>query len=347
MTPFCLIFLSLLGLSFLPLSAALIAEKALICGIGKNIEKTIPNVIHSATLLGEQFSDYRIIIYENNSKDKSKKLLQKWASRNPRVLLTSEYLDKKTIAAQCKMKVYNRTETIARARNKVLDIAMKDTFRDYAYIIWVDLDLHKSWDITNIVDTILHPEQEWDAVLGNGAYDLFALRDPEFPIGFELIGDAYYHQIDRVRSQFILDPSGPWRKVYSAFGGLGIYKRSAIKKCRYSGVVTKDLEKVVGNWLERAYLEQDVCFLDTYEWILSTSYIVDLYKKRLSFSHRDRLPERLGMRLHNENGLGEIIWFSCTKKRTLPWTCEHITFHASMIVRGHDKIFINPRIITQ
>jgi glycosyltransferase involved in cell wall biosynthesis len=333
-------------LCVLLLSSAVIDEMVLICGIGKNIEKAIPNVIQSATLLGEKFLDYRIIIYDNNSKDKTKKLLQKWAHRNPRVIFLSEYLDKKTLADQCKMKVYNRTEAIARARNKVLDVAMRNTFRDYAYVIWVDLDLQRPWDIANIIDTILHPEQEWDAVLANGSYDLFAMRDPEFPIGFELIGEEYYNHLDRVQSRFILDPHGPWRKVYSAFGWLGIYKRAAIRKCRYSGIVTKDLERVVHRWLERAYLEQDVCFLDIYEWLLSTSYIVDLYKEHLSFSRRDRLPKRLGMRLHNENGLGKVIWFSCTKKRTLPWICEHIPCHASMSLRGYNKIFINPRIIS-
>jgi hypothetical protein len=135
-----------------------------------------------------------------------------------------------------KSKVVNRTEAIARARNKVLDIAMEDAYVDFKYVIWVDLDLPRPWDVSNILETILHPEEEWDAVLANGAYDLFALRDPEFPVGFELIGDAFYLYLEQIRSRFILDPNGPWRKVYSAFGGLGIYKRSAIKRCRYSGV---------------------------------------------------------------------------------------------------------------
>ncbi|MBS0604573.1 MAG: hypothetical protein JSS60_05995 [Verrucomicrobia bacterium] len=54
----------------------------------------------------------------------------------------------------------------------------------------------------------------------------------------------------------------------------------------------------------------------------------------------------MGVRLHNANGLGRVVWFSCTRKCTLPWTCEHVPFHASMILKGHDRLFINPRLTT-
>lgn len=322
-----------------------VPEKVLICGIGKNIQTTIQNVLQSATELGSKFIDYRIIIYENNSKDKSKKFLNKWAKRDPHVILISEDLDKRELAEQFQMKVYNRTEAIARARNIVLDIAKQDRYEDYKYVIWVDLDIPKAWDVANIIDTILHPEQEWDAVLANGAYDLFALRDPEFPIGFELIGEEHTNHVDEIWARLVLDPNGPWRPVYSAFGGLGIYKRNAIKNCRYSGIVTKDLERVVHQWLKEAYRNQNVCFLDIYHRLLSMAPVIDLYNELVP--HRGRLPECIGLRLHNENGFGNVAWFSCTKRRTLPWTCEHIPFHASMIVRGYNKIFINPRLISQ
>ena len=317
-----------------------IPEKVLICGVCKNVEKAIPNTIHSATELGKQFLDYRVIIYENNSTDQTKQLFQEWAKKDPHVLFLSEDLSKKQLARQLKMKMRNRTESIARARNKVLDVAMQTNYEDYAYVIWADLDFTASWDIKSLVDTILHPEQEWDAVLANGAYDLFAFRDREFPIGFELLGNRYWQQLDKMRARFSLDPNGSWRKVYSAFGGLGIYKRSAIKGCRYSGVVTKDLETVVLTWVQKAQECKDVCFWDEYQQLLATASIVELKKEYLI--DRKKFPDELGMRLQN----GKITWFSCTPKRTLPWTCEHVPFHASMILRGHDKIFVNPRLVS-
>ena len=322
--------------------SAAVQEKVLICGICKNVEKAIPNTIRSAKELGAQFLDYRVVIYENNSTDRTKELLKEWANSDPRLIFLSEDIPKKKLASQLQMKVYNRTEVIARARNKVLDIAMQKKYEDFKYVIWADLDFLEPWDVSNIVDTILHPEQEWDAVLANGAYDLFAFRDAEFPIGFELIGERYWKNLNTMREKFTIDASGPWKKVYSAFGGLGIYKKASIKGCRYSGIVTKDLEQLVQKWLDQAQSVKNVCFLNDYQQLLSTTQVVDITDERLS--NRKTLPLEVGVRLKNKSGLGKVVWFSCTKKRTLPWTCEHIPLHASMILQGHDKIFINPRL---
>ncbi len=323
---------------------AAIQEKVLICGVGRNIEKAVPNTIASAEKLGAQFLDYRVIIYENNSKDKTKELIQEWAENNSRVIFASEHVRHKELASQLSMKKVTRTEAIARARNKVLDIAMQDVYSDFKYVIWVDIDFLTPWDVSNIVDTILHPEQEWDAVLGNGAYDLFALRTPLFPIGFELIGMTYWNNLDEIRSRFVIDKKGPWISVYSAFGGVGIYKREAIKNCRYSGVVTKDLEQMMLVWLKEAEKKEGICFMREYQALLKTTKVVDLTDNY--FSKRKSYPDVIGVRLHNENGIGKIVWFSCTRSFTLPSTCEHIPFHASMAVRGHGRIFINPRLIS-
>lgn len=338
-----LFFLTYFLLLMSPLLAAKIQEKVLICGAARNVEHAIPNTIHSIELLGEQFLDYRAIIYENNSKDATSELFQAWADRNPHVIFLSEYIEKKELVKELEMRRSNRTESIARARNKVLDVAMQSCYDDYTYIIWADLDFTKPWDVENVVDTILHPEQEWDAVLANGSYDLFAFRDPEFPIGFELLGDEYWTRLSEIYDRLSLQ--GAWRRVYSAFGGLGIYKRESIRGCRYSGVVTRDMEKVVLSWLAQAENNPNTCFLQDYKKRLATWTIIDLKEKRLA--DRKEFPEELGMRLHNKHGLGQVVWFSCNKHSTLPWTCEHITLHASMALQGHANIFINPRLISK
>jgi glycosyltransferase involved in cell wall biosynthesis len=325
------------------LCAEVIPEKILICGVAKNVEKAIPNDIQSATDLGRCFLDYRIIIYENNSADATKQLFEEWAERDPHLIFLSEMPSRRTLAEQSNMKICNRTEMIARARNKVLDVAMESQYDDFKYVVWADLDFVQPWDIENLLDTILNPEQEWDAVLANGSYDLFALRDPQFPIGFELLGNKYWENLDKVLARFSLDPNGHWRKVYSAFGGLGIYKRESIKECRYSGTVTRDLEKVVIEWLKKANESQDVCLWDEYQELRSSGTTITLKKERIA--NRKQYPKEFGVRLMNPLGIGRIVWFSCTEGTTLPWTCEHVPFHASMALRGHDKIYINPRII--
>ncbi len=329
-------FISFFFLLTATLCAAQIPDKVLICGIGRNIEAAVPNTIRSATELGSRFADYRIIFYENNSTDKTKPLLQAWADKNPKVKFISEKISKRRIVRTLSMKVMNRTEAIARARNIVLDTAMKKEFDDFKYVIWADLDFLEPWDVESIVETILHPEQEWDAVFAYGAYDLFALRSPKLPIGFELIGLPYWEKLDQVRREFILDRNGPWEKVYSAFGGLGIYKREAIKGCRYSGVVTKDLETATLQWL--AGVKEGVCFYKDYQELLAKTVPIELSGDRIC--NREKLPNLIGLKLPK----GKLTWFSCTPKTTLPWTCEHVTLHASMALHGRDKLFVNPKI---
>lgn len=333
------------SLSFLNASSSpLISEKVLICGVCKDIEKATANTIKSIELLGAQFSEYHAIIYENNSKDKTAAILRKWAEANPHVTFISEHVRNRTFRAECHMKRGNRTEAIARARNIVLNQVMQERYQDYKYVIWADLDFREPWDIENIVDTILHPEQEWDAVLANGQYDLFAFRDAQFPLGPELLGNYWWSHIREVEAQVSFDRKGKWRPVYSAFGGLGIYKREALRGCHYSGVVTQDLENAILSWLEKAKQTKDVLFLKEYSEIIQALPLIELRKTHLR--HRKNHPEEIALRLHNHLGLGKVIWLSCTGDHTLPNVCEHITLHASMAQRGHDKIFINPRLIS-
>lgn len=299
-----------------------ISEKVLICGVCRNIEKAVPNTLQSIQDLGSRFSEYRAIVYENNSTDQTKKLLRNWADKDPHVIFLSEQLSRRRLSQQLRMNVPFRTAKIARARNIVLDVAMKKDFDDFKYVVWADLDFLEPWDVDAIVETILHPEQEWDAVLANGAYDLFSIRTPEFPIGWELIGDLFWEHLDQIRELFVFDAKSPWKKVYSAFGGIGVYKRDAIRGCRYSGVATKDLEKVVTHWLYLARQKKDILFLKEYDALLSNG------------------TDDVGVYLPR----GKVLWSTHTKEVTLPWVCEHIPFHASMALHGRDRIFINPKI---
>ena len=322
----------------LPCVNSKISEKVLICGVCRNIEKAVQNTRTSIEKVGSQFADYRIVIYENNSTDKTKELLHLWEKEDPRLILISEQLSANELRRRSVMKITHRIEKIAMARNIVLDQIMDPFFDDYTYVIWADLDFLKPWDVDGIVETVLHPEQEWDAVFAYGAYDLFALRSPECPIGFELLGPAYWGKLDEIRKLFVLHEDAPWKKVYSAFGGLGIYKREAMRGCTYSPVVTKDLEKAVSQWLSQAKRGEPPLFLQDYEKQMQTAQIVDLLGK--SLSHRKSYPDDLGVRMPQ----GKVVWFSCTKDTSLPWTCEHLPFHATMMLHGFDRLFVNPRL---
>ena len=55
----------------------------IICGIVRNAEKGLKNNIPIIKKVCSQFKDYRVVIYENDSIDKTKKILKDWKKDNP------------------------------------------------------------------------------------------------------------------------------------------------------------------------------------------------------------------------------------------------------------------------
>ena len=70
-------------------------------------------------------------------------------------------------------------------------------------------------------------------------------------------------------------------------------------------------------------------------------------------THVIRLPSTLSKLYNIDQSVGILIgtkpngifWRMNPGVSQYPTTCEHVTFHAAMIARGKDKIYINPRII--
>lgn len=292
-------------------------EKILICGVGRNIQLAIKNMILNIENLGHNFLDYAVIIYENNSKDNSASLLKEWANRNPHVHLTSEMLSLDELPKRC-------TEKIARARNFVLSVARNEQFHDYPYLIMVDLDFMTPWPIDEILKTIQSPK-EWDCVSANGIdkeglyYDRYAFRDKNFPLGPELIGKHFWKDLKETWFKLSGDH---WIPVFSAFGGLAIYKTSSFINFSYSGTVTQDLQ-------------------EAYKSIFSTILPSNSQLKKYLSMNKIKMKDTSSIPIiFTENKFkdppihdGEI---TC---------CEHLTLHSSMLINGFNKIFINPKML--
>lgn len=311
-------------------------KKIIICGVCKNIERAMPVTTASIDELKARFEDYRIVIYENNSKDNTKELLKAWAAKDPKILIISEKVSQKKLCKMTKTHTSHRTEKIARARNIVLDEIMKKSYDDFPYVVMADLDMNP-WDVQGIVDTINNTAYEWDAVCANGSYDRYAFRNEEYPLGAELLGKKYWSHVWDF--DLHLSKEGEWKKVYSAFGGLAVYKRDAMKGCRYEGVVTKELETLMERWVDEG-LKNNVFLAQEYKELKETLPIVEVKDNYLQ--DREKFPEEIGMRLKKHGS--KVIWFGSEKNTGLPMTCEHIPFHAMMIQNGRDKIYINPNM---
>lgn len=297
-------------------------EKILICGVGKNIAPALANMISKIEDLGSHFEDYHVIIYENNSIDASASLLKKWSENNPKVTIISEdlapeELSSRTIAHAKRDKAPNRMELIAYARNKVLEKALSEDFNDYNFLLMTDMDFTHGWQVQDVLESF-NITTEWDCLTANGIdsgggyYDRYAYRSLKEPLGPELLGEEFWQDLNKTPTRFTV--TSQIQKVYSAFGGVAIYKKEALEGCRYDGYITQDFEKLMS-------------------FIINNKLPKDnrQYKRYKAIIHKDQEPLP--------------IIFQANSGYDGPVVCEHSTLHASMILKGHDKIYVNPKMI--
>lgn len=297
-------------------------EKVIICGVGKNIAPFLSNMIGKIEALGKNFKDYTVIIYENNSTDQTVQFLKQWAKANQKVMIISENLSPEQLYNRTRghaltNKAPCRMELIAYARNIVLEKAMSKDFGDFNFVIMTDLDFAKGWNVQEVLSSFT-TLIEWDCIAAHSIYndsyyyDRFAYRDCQYPLGPELLGEGFW--TTPCRYPIYLNYRSGFKKVYSAFGGIALYRKEALKNCSYSGHVTKDLEKlmleIINNKMDKGNCQYR------------------LYKKIVGINNTE-LP----------------IVFQANCGYDSPVVCEHSTLHASMILNGYDKIYVNPSMI--
>lgn len=296
-------------------SANPLDSKVIIAGICKDSGCAVENTICNIEKLGANFKEYAVIIYENNSSDATPQLYSEWASKNSHVTFISETLPDNQLNV-------TRTENIARARNKVLACARAATYSDFDYFIFADLDFTCPWPIQEILETIAAP-YDWDCVSANGIlsagsyWDRYAYRGTNYPLGPELIDNEFWDGLLVRADEWFTLTSSEWVPVFSAFGGLAIYKMKSILPFTYSGVVTEDL-------------------VQYYKCILST------------IPHDNRqLQKYLSMNNIKHEELCKEIPIICrenTMQSNCIVCCEHVTLHSSMALNGYGKFYINPRL---
>ena len=108
--------------------------RVLICGVVKNCGDTLDFNLKVAKETGELFCKYKIIVYENNSTDSTKHVLEKYKSDSNFVIL-SEDIPYDIIKQNSKIWAYTQItgsdhpciiEQICNARNKVVNELNKE-----------------------------------------------------------------------------------------------------------------------------------------------------------------------------------------------------------------------------
>ena len=168
----------------------MIDYKIIICGIVRNIDNYINNSLILCLKTTQLFKESKIIIYENNSIDRTKLILNKFKV-NPKFKIISEDIIETN---------NNHLERITNARNKLIDEIREPIYNDYDYIIMIDLDTDY-WSIEEINNCFKNTLQ-WDVIYGHGInkkgfyYNKYSYRDFEkFLFGPEIIGDDNWNKI--------------------------------------------------------------------------------------------------------------------------------------------------------
>lgn len=208
----------------------IIDNSVVIVGCARNIETFLDKTIEVIKSIRSCFRDSRVIIYENDSNDKTLEKLQSWALYDDKIDIITE----KNVPGL-------RTQRLSHGRNIVMNKALK---YDSELIIVMDLDIINH-DLTK--DIFLSSFKnfavnDWAGMFANQTekyYDLYALRtkDNWMPFDFydclkEKSNDWDYCLHSRFKK--ILPTDAPI-DVVSAFGGLGIYKTQFIKNAKYYG----------------------------------------------------------------------------------------------------------------
>jgi len=203
-----------------------------IVGIARDNGNDLKKVITHIETTGSLFRDYKVIIYENDSTDNTKEILQSWENRNDRVTIVQET---KGWGAAISAGGKNRYLVLAYCRNQYLKMWMTfPIFQKYQYMIVVDMDLKHGWDQDGVAHSFGYTD--WDMICSNGIlrgefYDTLALRDKRFSIFVDDLKQDLRDELDVIAYPTV----GPLIAVDSCFGGLAIYNRSAIGDCLYQG----------------------------------------------------------------------------------------------------------------
>ena len=220
---------------------ALSSSQILVVGLVRNCEGKIEQEVKKINAAFSEAVSIKWLVIESDSDDGTLARLEKLGVNNEFDFIS---------LGKIRTKYPKRTERIAKCRNRYLEeLRINTKYNDVDYVVVADLDGVNSELTPSAVKSCWQLTEEWDVCFANQSkayYDIWALRhdiwSPNdfyknyfFLINygknkFEALNAAVYS-----RMIFLKDDLPPI-EVDSAFGGLGIYKRSVILSSEYIGL---------------------------------------------------------------------------------------------------------------
>lgn len=217
-------------------------KTVIFCGIVRDCEKNLSRNIPVIEKIAAHFKSYQVVLFENNSADKTKDVLHKWSKNNINVkCFTNDFNEQKYKSIPIPRGYHadnskRRIQKMTDYRNLYLEYIEKNHI-EMDYVIIVDLDVYRI-NYKGVL-TSFGTNQEWDAIAANShslspklkkrQHDTYALIESgaeNLPQSDKMIDENRYTWAGIKKNM-------PFIRVYSAYGGLAIYRYSAIRGLRY------------------------------------------------------------------------------------------------------------------
>lgn len=200
-----------------------------ICGLVRDSYEALGRTIPQVEATGELFDDFSVVVYENDSKDLTRMVLQGWQRDSPYVHLMGENRDD---PVNPPLRCLERAARMAYYRNQVRQEVAQE-YTTFPYVIVIDLDL-AGWSLDGLANTFGH--DGWDFVGANG---LLYQSESAAPVHYDAWAWRWHGSYSPVKNStvntYIRRRGEPMEQVYSCFGGLGVYRMEAFQKASYSG----------------------------------------------------------------------------------------------------------------
>ncbi len=208
-------------------------KSIVLTGLARNVASILPATMLRMEQLGRTFEDYRILIFENDSIDRTVAILSQWAAANQRVEIVSESFGAPpSVPVRCS----NRADRMAFYRRRCQELIRKK-YSQMDYVGVVDTDVVGGWSPDGVASTFGH--DDWDFVGSNGIiykrkgwyanstvqYDAWAYRQDA---AFTPLTTKHVNQMQYKRGEDLVS-------VTSCFGGLGFYRMQAYLAGTYEG----------------------------------------------------------------------------------------------------------------
>lgn len=225
----------------------------IICSIVRNAEKGLTRNIPIIKAICSKFKSYKVIIYENDSNDRTKAILNSWQNDDKEhvIALLNNTDNTRTIPSAKNANGANpfyskiRINKMATLRNHYMEWIDENIPEKYDYFMVVDLDVAQLY-FDNILTSFADDIPKWDVVTAYG-FSLAPSLKRRFHDTYALclLGDENKPQTEKMIHDTAIDMAktlekSEWKKVFSAFGGLAIYKYELVKGLRYTVLPNND-----------------------------------------------------------------------------------------------------------